>query len=497
MTYLDPNFLAKLAQQSAENTLKEDFGEYFKNFAFPSLNRGVRYQHTWAIDLMAEYANAVFRRDIKRLVINIPPRQGKSMIWSVALPSFILGHRPHEKIFSISNKIDLSTRDVAATRKLIQYKDKERAYKNIFPDVEITKDTEMHFETSAGGQRKAFTTMGGITGQGANYLIFDDFMSVTMVDSEAERRRALKFYIEGFSNRLNDEMNDVIIVVEQRLHKEDLSGYLLENKKSTFEHLCLPAEFTEKKYFHIGKFEKTVESGELLNPSRLSREILDEKKSSRVIQFDDGIERANTSQYYYAQYMQKPMAEGGNMVDMKWFQRFDLANLPEMKFDTVYVVADTAQKVKEINDPSGFLKFGVKGSCIYLLDRYNKKTIYRDTKANLLMFSAKYPAANFILVEDANTGSSLLQDLPRECSYGIVPLSHGGIKKEIRFYNATGAMANGNIFLPKEASWLFDFEESLMQFPNGSHDEDPDCLAHFLNWFKNNSVDWEKFISFF
>jgi predicted phage terminase large subunit-like protein len=185
------------------------------------------------------------------------------------------------------------------------------------------------------------------------------------------------------------------------------------------------------------------------------------------------------------------------MVDMKWFQRFDLAQVPFMQFDSVYVVADTAQKVKEINDPSGFLKFAVKGSATYLIDRYNKRAIYQDTKANLLAFAGKYPSADKILIEDANTGSSLIQELQKECGYGIIALSHKGIKKEIRFYNSTGAMANGNIYLPKEATWLSEFEESLMQFPNGSHDEDPDCLAHFLNWFKNNSVDWDKMFAVF
>jgi predicted phage terminase large subunit-like protein len=113
------------------------------------------------------------------------------------------------------------------------------------------------------------------------------------------------------------------------------------------------------------------------------------------------------------------------------------------------------------------------------------------------MFASKFPTANSILIEDANTGSSLIQELPKECNFGIVPISHGGIKKEIRFYNATGAMANGNIYIPKQATWLFDFEDSLMQFPNGSHDEDPDCLAQFLTWFKNNSIDWDKMFTVF
>jgi hypothetical protein len=92
------------------------------------------------------------------------------MIWSVTLPSFILGHRPQEKIFSISNKMDLSTRDVSETKKLIQFNNGVQSYKDIFPSVEIAKDTEAHFATSSGGERKAFATMGGITGQGANYL---------------------------------------------------------------------------------------------------------------------------------------------------------------------------------------------------------------------------------------------------------------------------------------------------------------------------------------
>ena len=113
------------------------------------------------------------------------------------------------------------------------------------------------------------------------------------------------------------------------------------------------------------------------------------------------------------------------------------------------------------------------------------------------MFAGKFPAANKILIEDANTGSSLIQELPKECNYGIVPISHGGVKKEIRFYNSTGAMANGNIYLPKEATWLFEFEESLMQFPNGSFDEDCDCIAQFLTWYKNFSVDWEKMFMVF
>ena len=488
---LDPNFLAKLAQESANETIKNNFRDYFKKFAYPFIHPGNKLVETWSIDLMCEYAQAVANREIERLIINIPPGLLKSTIWSSALPSYILGRTPYEKIFAISNKENLVNRNIGWTKRITETKH----FHELFPEFQADdrKNTETHFRTTKSGEMQGFATEGNITGERANYLLFDDYMSSTMMQAEATNKRLLQKYDNTFERRA-DVVRNSIVIIEQRLGTNDLTGFLLRTRKDEYEHLCLPVEFEEKKYFYIGNFKKEVEQGDLLAPELLTKEKVEQLKN-RVVDTETGI--ANGKQVFYTQYMQKPVAEGGNMVDMSWFQRFDLENLPYMQFDSVYVSADTAQKVKEINDPSGFLKFGVKGTSVYLIDRYNQRAIYQDTKKNLLMFASKFPTANSILIEDANTGSSLIQELPKECNFGIVPISHGGIKKEIRFYNATGAMANGNIYIPKQATWLFDFEDSLMQFPNGSHDEDPDCLAQFLTWFKNNSIDWDKMFTVF
>tara|TARA_R110000868_G_scaffold17344_1_gene76332 strand:- start:12931 stop:14406 length:1476 start_codon:yes stop_codon:yes gene_type:complete len=491
MDYLDPSFLAQIAQESADDTLRGSFRDYFKKFAYPFIHPGTPLIETWSIDLMCEYAQAVADGEIPRLIINIPPGLLKSTIWSSGLPSYILGRSPSQKIFAISNKENLVNRNIGWTKRITETK----KFQSMFPDFkpDDRKNTETHFRTTKSGEMQGFATEGNITGERAHLLLFDDYMSSTMMQSEATRNRLLGKFDDTFERRA-DIVRNSIVIIEQRLGINDLTGFITRTRKDEYEHLCLPVQFEKKEYFNIGSFKKEVEEGDLLAPELLTQQKVDQLKS-RIVDPETGI--ANGKQIFFTQYMQKPVAEGGNMVDMKWFQRFDLANLPYMTFDTIYVSADTAQKIKEINDPSGFLKFGVKGSSIYLLDRYNKRAIYQDTKANLLMFAAKFPVANFLLIEDANTGSSLIQELPKECSYGIVPLKHGGIKKEIRFYNATGAMANGNIYLPKEATWLFDFEESLMQFPNGSHDEDPDCLGQFINYYKNNSIDWEKLFSVF
>lgn len=491
MDYLDPTFLARIAQQSANETLRTNFRDFFKKFAYPFIHPGTPLIETWSIDLMCEYAQAVADGEIKRLIINIPPGLMKSTIWSSALPAFILGRAPYEKIFAISNKENLVNRNIGWTKRITEATRFVETFPEFKPDDR--KNTETHFRTTRGGEMQGFATEGNITGERANFLIFDDYMSSNMMAAEPTRNRLLGKFDDTFERRA-DVVRNSIVIIEQRLGVNDLTGFISRTRKGEYEHLCLPVRFEEKKYFHIGSFKKDIKEGDLLAPELLTQEKVDQLRN-RVVDPETGI--ANGKQIFFTQYMQKPVAEGGNMVDMKWFQRFDLANLPDMKFDSIFVSADTAQKVKEINDPSGFLKFGVKGQCIYLIDRYNKRAIYQDTKKNLLLFAAKFPAANSILIEDANTGSSLIQELPRECSYGIVPISHGGIKKEIRFYNATGAMANGNIFIPKEASWLSEFEESLMQFPNGSHDEDPDCLGQFIGWYKNNSIDWEKMFSVF
>ena len=489
---LDPNFLAKLAQESANETIKNNFRDYFKKFAYPFIHPGNKLVETWSIDLMCEYAQAVANREIERLIINIPPGLLKSTIWSSALPSYILGRTPYEKIFAISNKENLVNRNIGWTKRITETKH----FQELFPEFKADdkKNAETHFRTTMGGEMQGFATGGGITGERANYLLFDDYMSSKMI-MQSENIKFLKEFDNTFERRA-DVVRNSIIIVEQRLGTNDLTGFLLRTRGNEYTHLCLPIEFEEKKYFYIGNFKKEVEQGDLLAPELLTKEKVEQLKN-RVVDPETNI--ANGKQIFFTQYMQKPMEEGGNAIKIEFFQRFNLENLPNIEFESIYVSADTASKTKKINDPSGFLKFGVKNNCIYLIDRYNKRCIYSETKQNLLLFAAKFPSANNILIEEASSGIALIQDLRKECHYGIISVSTNNIPKESRINNSTGSIANRNIFIPKEATWLFDFEQQVMQFPNGRHDEDLDCLAQFLTWLQNKSINWcdEKLFTVF
>ena len=127
---LDPAFLAKLAQQSADDTLRGNFRDYFKNFAYPFIHPGTPLIETWSIDLMCEYAQAVADGEIPRLIINIPPGLLKSTIWSSGLPSYMLGRNPSEKIFAISNKENLVNRNIGWTKRITESK----KFQEMFPD---------------------------------------------------------------------------------------------------------------------------------------------------------------------------------------------------------------------------------------------------------------------------------------------------------------------------------------------------------------------------
>ena len=125
------------------------------------------------------------------------------------------------------------------------------------------------------------------------------------------------------------------------------------------------------------------------------------------------------------------------------------------------------------------------------IDQYCERKVYPETKESLISFCNNGHRATDLIIEDANTGSSLIQELPNdERLYGvsIIPISHGGIKKEIRFSTATGAMSSGTYFFPKDATWYPSFESELMQFPKGRHDDRCDCLSQFAHWEVKQSL---------
>ena len=216
--------------------VRGDFASFIKQ-SFYSVNPATKYLHNWHIDLIAEYLNACEQGEIKRLIINIPPRSLKSIAVSVAWPAWLLGHDPSRRIIAASYSQNLSLKHSLDSRLVMN----SAWYKKIFPSVKIASDQneKAKFVTTKRGFRIATSVGGAITGEGGNFLIVDDAHNPINIMSEVQRQSTLDWFDQTFASRLDDKRQGVFVVVMQRLHEGDLCGHLLN--KGGWEHLKLPA----------------------------------------------------------------------------------------------------------------------------------------------------------------------------------------------------------------------------------------------------------------
>ncbi len=426
----------------------------FTRKTFATVDPGAAYKHNWHIDLIAEYLEACSRREIKRLVINIPPRYLKSISVTVAWPAWLLGHDPSERILAASYAEILSLKHSMDCRLVMQ----SDWYRRVFPAVQLTGDQneKRKFVTTARGCRFATSVGASTIGEGGRFLIVDDPLNAAQAVSDVERERANTWFDQGFSTRLDDKEDGVIVLVMQRLHANDLSGHLLA--KGGWEHLCIPAVAETKTVIDFGRVKITREPGDVLHPERESAEAIDRQKV------------AMGGYAFAGQYQQRPAPAEGGIFKAAWFQRF-----AARQDDYLQVVQswDTAIKADQLNDPSVCLTFGVKPDGFDLLEARVQRLEYPDLKRRVHAQAEAF-GPDAILIEDKASGQQLLQDLGRSTTLPLI----GILPEKDKVTRASGVSAlveAGKLFLPTQAPWLPDFESELLTFPNSVHDDQ--CLV--------------------
>jgi len=223
-------------QQLVRAILREDL-YCFIQATFPTVSPGASFAPNWHIEAIAYALTRVLNGEIKRLIITVPPRSLKSICTSVAFPAFVLGHDPTRRIICVSYAEALARKHANDCRALMR----SPLYHRLFPGTRISlaKDTELEFATTCGGNRLSTSVGGTLTDRGGNLIIIDDPLKPQDAYSEAARESTKQWYSNTLLSRLDDKINDAIIVVMQRLHLDDLVGHLLEQEGWT--HLNLPA----------------------------------------------------------------------------------------------------------------------------------------------------------------------------------------------------------------------------------------------------------------
>jgi predicted phage terminase large subunit-like protein len=255
----------------------------------------------------------------------------------------------------------------------------------------------------------------------------------------------------------------------QRLHVEDLAGYVIS--KERWVHLNLPV---------IAEVDQQISIGEDQVYSRPAGELLHQARESRVEL--DRLKRALGSFKFSAQYQQCPVPAEGEIIKWDWFQFYD--QTPSRgPGERIVQSWDTASKAEELNDYSVCTTWLIKGNHYYLLDVLRQKLNYPQLKRCIVDHAQAFDV-NSILIEDKGSGTSLIQDL------GYDPLA--GCPRPIAFTPEADKLTRmhaqfahveaGQVYLPQRAAWLDDFRSELLQFPHGRHDDQVDSLSQFLNW---------------
>ena len=188
---------------------------------------------------LAHKLSQVAAGEVRRLIVTMPPRNLKSLFASVALPGWFLGHNPSERVVAVSYSDQLARTHANDFRRLVN----DPLYQATFPEMRLVRDTDREIGTTMRGRRYATSIEGTLTGLGGNLVIIDDPLKQDDAHSEAVRRRTIEWYRSTLLSRPDDKQVARIVLVMQRVHQDDLAGYLEE--QGGFEILNLPAIATK------------------------------------------------------------------------------------------------------------------------------------------------------------------------------------------------------------------------------------------------------------
>ncbi len=398
-----------------------------------------------------------------RCLIAVAPGTGKSTLLAL-YAAWRLARDPSWRSIHACHAYELAATESRRVRRLVESDD----FRSMFPNVELRPDENAvgHWSTTKDGRYFAVGRDTGLTGRRAAEAICDDPLNAADRFSKAERDGVYTWFTEGLSTRLDGDRAPMI-VVQQRLDRDDLIGRLIEAGGWTL--VELPAEFP---------------NGDLLAPNVLSRAKL------------DGLKAQIGASVYACQYLQHAADDDSATVKRAWWRFHRPAHVGETmprplgcttdvpavrtpeRFDRVCVAVDmTFGATSKTADYCSIQAWGSVGGARYLLDRRKLRATQLEQRNAIKEVAAKYPGAK-ILVEKAAGGAGTIEQLTADGIPNIVPVMTGGRGKSERLAVVSPTIEAGNCFLPLGAAWLGDFVEELAGA--SKHDDEQDACAYAL-----------------
>lgn len=396
-----------------------------------------------------------------RVILNLPPRHLKSILASIVWPAWLLGQDPKLRIAVVSHSQALA-RDLSLKTLRLMETD---FYREVFPQTRLRDDRRqaIDFETSQSGGRYAASFETGITGRGFDLIIIDDPISAHAVRSSTERDRVNETFDTMVASRLDDPLRGAIVVVGQRLHENDLSGYLLA--KGGWKHICLPLVAEHVTELQVGGRLWVRNPGDVLLPALWTVAVVAQTRS------------AVGEAVFSAQYQQNPSAAIGELIQPDHIRKFDELPLCANRLTLSW---DTAVKTGPNTSYTVCLVFATDGKRHYVVDVLRARLDPVQMRDAALRLIAQYRPRN-ILVEDASSGPGLAKML-EEHHHRCELRPTGGMSKEERLEPHLHMFSEGRVLIKNNEPWTTDLASELLKFPFGRFDDQLDSMTQYLNW---------------
>lgn len=480
-------------KQLLREYLRRD-GNAFDRYFFKA-REGTNWLANKHHELMDRVLEKVYSGEINRLIINIPPGYTKTEKAVINFTSRGLAKNPKAKFIHVAYADDLALLNSQVIRDQVGLPEFQELYPMaVREDVSAKK----RWFTQQGGGMMAVAAGGAITGFRAGRMSKNQFTGAFIVDdpikpddaySAAKRRRINNRFNNTFKSRLAVESVPIIIIM-QRLHEDDLCGFLLQGGSGDmWHHLVLPALIPEEKPEYPKKYTHGIPIDYDFEPGPLWAFKHTEEQLRQMAEADP---------YTYAsQYAQTPSPMGGGLFRQTWWKYY--ANEPGMyggqyaakpkDISMRFIYSDTAQKTNEHNDFTVLQLWGMSRSKGAILeDQLRGKWEAPDLKAQFISFWKKHSAStvenNFtparaIKIEDKSSGSSLIQDLRAETFIPVEAVQ----KNKDKVFEAIGVIpqiAAGNVWLPIDAPWMSDYLHEFNSFTplmTHAHDDQVDTTV--------------------
>jgi predicted phage terminase large subunit-like protein len=486
----------------------------FVDYMWPVVEPAIPFIRGWPLSAIAEHLQAVTEGQIRRLLINVPPGFSKSLLTDVFWPAWEWGpkQRPWYRYVCAAYSSHLTERDNMRCRNVVMSERYQRLWGERF-QISNEQFTKVKFANDQTGWKLATSTGGIGMGERGDRFIIDDPNNPILTESEAVRYATNMWFTEVVPDRLNNPKESAIVVIQQRLHEEDVSGIALERELG-YVHLCVPMEYEPHPFvngFTLDGKIKTFDMSDDEDKAQITGVFWQDPREKEnelcwPVRFGEEeveeLKRAKGPYAYAGQYQQTPEVRGGSIIRREYWNDWGDSKYPDLEY--ILASIDTAYTEKEENDASAMTLWGMfrdanKNPKFMLLHAWQERLEIHKLVQRIIDYCTvdgregishpRWPVDR-LLIEAKASGLSVSQEIRRIIGFNgkfgielINPTKQGD--KVARAHSVLHIFSDGMIYAPTDRAWCQEVVNQCAVFPKGSKDDLVDSTTMALRYLRD------------